>query len=98
MVAADGSDPTRGEGLAAKVAAAQRPGEGARQGGGEGVGQPLGAGREGLGALRAVGADEALGQVIRERAQWEGNRIGITDQVPPPWTPMTAAMDRSEIP
>ncbi len=33
--------------------------------------------------------DEMLGQVIRERAVWENNRLGITDKVPPPWTPMT---------
>ncbi len=33
--------------------------------------------------------NELLGQVIRERALWENNRLGITDKVPPPWTPMT---------
>ena len=33
--------------------------------------------------------DERLGQVIRERALWENNRLGITDKIPPPWTPMT---------
>ena len=30
-----------------------------------------------------------LGRVIRDRAVWENNRLGITDKVPPPWTPMT---------
>jgi len=33
--------------------------------------------------------NELLGQVIREREQWEKNRLGITDKIPPPWTPMT---------
>ena len=43
------------------------------------------------GAATAVPAltAERLGEVIRERALWESNRLGITDRVPPPWTPMT---------
>ena len=32
--------------------------------------------------------DEMLGKVLRERALWQDNRLGITDRVPPPWTPM----------
>ncbi|HEX2988867.1 MAG TPA: glycoside hydrolase domain-containing protein, partial [Chloroflexota bacterium] len=35
--------------------------------------------------------NEMLGAVLREREKWENNRIGITDKVPPPWTPMTVA-------
>ena len=35
--------------------------------------------------------DERLGQVIREREQWQNNRLGLTDKIPPPWTPMTVA-------
>ena len=38
--------------------------------------------------------DEMLGRVIRERAVWENNRLGITDKIPPPWTPMTVAGKR----
>jgi hypothetical protein len=33
--------------------------------------------------------DERLGAVIRERALWQDNRLGITDKVPPPWTPLS---------
>jgi hypothetical protein len=57
-----------------------------------------------LAATQALGAEqtpapppappltnELLGQVIRERALWESNALGITDKIPPPWTPMTVA-------
>ena len=38
--------------------------------------------------------DEMLGRVIRERAVWENNRLGITNKIPPPWTPMTVSGKR----
>ena len=31
--------------------------------------------------------DEMLGRVIRERAVWENNRLGITNKIPPPKPP-----------
>lgn len=35
--------------------------------------------------------DEMLGRVIRERAQWQNHRLGLTDRIPPPWTPLEVA-------
>ncbi len=35
--------------------------------------------------------DAKLGAVLRERARWQGNRLGLTEKIPPPWTPMTVA-------
>ncbi len=35
--------------------------------------------------------EEMLGKIIRERALWENNTLGITDKIPPPWTPMAVA-------
>jgi hypothetical protein len=34
---------------------------------------------------------EMISEVIRERELWANNRLGVTDKVPPPWTPMTVA-------
>ncbi len=33
--------------------------------------------------------NEMLGAVLRDREKWENNRLGITDKVPPPWSPLT---------
>jgi hypothetical protein len=57
-----------------------------------GLAQP-GRGGE-AGAQSGKLSDETLGQVIRQRELWQNNRLGITDQVPPPWTPMTAQGQR----
>ena len=32
--------------------------------------------------------NELIGQTIRERELWQSNTLGITDKIPPPWTPM----------
>ncbi|MBZ5639455.1 MAG: DUF6067 family protein [Acidobacteriia bacterium] len=35
--------------------------------------------------------DVQLGQVLSDRAKWGNNRLGITDEIPPPWAPISAS-------
>lgn len=50
--------------------------------------------RDGVGRLLRTGA---LSWTVPATPAWVGNRLGITDQVPPPWTPVQVASDRVEV-
>lgn len=52
-------------------------------------GTPVAAGPAAAGPAAPKLTQAMLDATLAERKRWEHNRIGITDKVPPPWTPMT---------